>query len=894
MPPQPPIKPQAGPPRWLDKLLEYLCDEAYLEEVLGDLHERYYRSVRKVGEAKARKLYCREALAYLRPAIYQRRSSQHTKPIPMDMLRSYLKLSFRSLIKHKVFSIINIVGLAIGIACCLLLFLYIQDETSYDQHHAHASDLYRITTQFHNMEGLSEHIGAASPPIAMAMVDEFPEVVNATRLVNPLQVDQNRLQYGEKVLSEDKGLIVDSTFFALFDFPLAAGDPQRALSKPNSVVLTQALAYKIFDTTEALGKVISIGNSFGKYDYQVTGILQDTDRNSHIEANFFTSIESDGLGTFVAHDDEWAGENFVYSYVQLTPEASPKALEAKLPAFLEKYGAADLQALGIHKSLHLQPVMDIHLRSHHDFELGQNGSIVYIYVLSTIALFVLFIACVNFVNLSTAKASQRANEVGVRKTLGASRSSLVRQFLGESMMIVASSVLLGVLLTEVLLPSLSNLTNKSLHVSATYWPYYLLAAVALTFVVGLLAGFYPALFLASFQPARVLKGKATSSPSSGLLRKALVVFQFVIAIGLISGVVIILGQINYMSEQPVGFEAVSRVVVPLRTPEVARQYDALKNRFSQQSRVDRIAAANIVPGLYVVMDMGLYPTGSSLENSVTCRRYFVDEDFVDVLQLQLLRGRNLDRNSAQSHHNPVLVNQLALEKMGIPLERAVGEKLYRESGRRKTTYEIIGVVNNFHQLSLREPTVPMVFEPGDSSAYRYLIASVHPSGMKQTLAEMKKTWQETVTDLPFEFALLDDQIQHQYENDRRMMKIIGSFTLIAILISCLGLYGLSAFVAERKVKEIGIRKVMGARVIGIVGLLSRDFTKLVLMAFLISVPLSYYAMNRWLQDFAYHIDIGPWFFAVAGMIALGIAWLTVGYHAIRAALANPVDSLRSE
>ena len=605
-------------------------------------------------------------------------------------------------------------------------------------------------------------------------------------------------------------------------------------------------------------------------------------------------MNSQGLGAFVANDNNWAGENFVYSYVQLTPGASPEVLETKLPAFLDKYGAADLAALGIHKSLHLQPVTDIHLRSSYDFELGKGGSIMYIYVLSTIALFILLIACVNFINLSTAQASQRANEVGVRKALGASQASLVRQFLGESLSMAAVAVLVGGVFTEVLLPLLNSLTGKELHFSVSNWPYYALAAIALTIVVGLLAGTYPALFLASFQPAQVLKGKMATHRSSGWLRKTLVVFQFVIAICLISGVVIILSQLNYMREQPVGFEVTSRVVIPLRTPEAAHQYQALKNQLSRQPEIEQITATNAVPGMNVIMDMGLYPTGSTVENSVICRRYFMDEDFVEVLQLQLLAGRNVAQISAQSAENPILVNQLALEKMGIPWEKAVGEKLYRESDREKVTYEIIGVVNDFHQQSLHEPMAPMVFQPGDSSTYSYLIASVHPAAMKAALTQMKQAWQETISGLPFEYTLLDDQIQHQYESDLQMMQVISSFTLIAILISCLGLYGLSAFVAERKVKEIGIRKVMGARVSSIVGLLSRDFTKLVLIAFVVSVPLSYYVMNRWLQDFAYRIDIGLWSFAVAGLTALVIAWLTISYHSLRAAWANPVDSLRSE
>ncbi len=441
---------------------------------------------------------------------------------------------------------------------------------------------------------------------------------------------------------------------------------------------------------------------------------------------------------------------------------------------------------------------------------------------------------------------------------------------------------------------MNNLTGKTLGFSDIYWPYYGLAAVAVTLIVGLLAGTYPAFFLSSFQPAKVLKGKMMLRGSSGLLRKGLVVFQFVIAIGLISGVMIILSQLAYMREKYLGFEATSRVVIPLHATEAAQHFQTLKDELSQQAEIRQVSATSVIPGRKVIQDLRLYPTGSNMENAAYCQRYFVDSDFLGVLELQLLAGRNFDPSSARHEDNPILINQLALKNLGIPQEEAVGEKLHYDYEGTTYTYEIIGVIKDFHQLSLHQPIAPMIFQPGDSTVYSYMVASVHPSGMKQALTSIEKSWEEIMTEVPFEYTLLDQQVQSQYESDRTMMQVIGSFTLIAILISCLGLYGLSAFVAERKVKEIGIRKVMGARVSSIVGLLSRDFTKLVLIAFVISVPLSYYLMSRWLQNFAYHIDIEPQSFLTAGMIAFTIAWLTVSYHAIRAALANPVDSLRSE
>lgn len=856
---------------------------------MGDLHERYQLRAKRVGEAKAKRIYFREVLAYVRPSIFKRKKLYH-QALYIDMISNYLLIAYRNLAKHKAFTLINITGLTVGIACCLLLFLYIKVETAYDRHHAQANHLYRITTAFQNADGMAEHLSTSSPPIAMSLINEFPEVVNATRLVSPPGVDQHLIQYGENSFFESKGLIADSTFFEMFDYEFIAGNPKRALSKPNAVVLTQPLAEKIFHKHDVLGEIIRIDH----VDYQITGVLRETNHKCHIEAHFFTSMESEGLGKFVANNNQWAGQNFVFSYIQLNPESSPEALEAKFPAFLNNYGAENLRELGMSKSLHLQAVTDIHLHSHSDHELGQNGNIVYIYVLSAIAGFILLIACINFMNLATAKASQRASEVGVRKTLGASQWLLIRQFLSESMLIVLIAVGLSWLLVEALLPYFNHLTGKEIEFSFTYWPYYSLAGTAITVVTGLLAGAYPAFFLSSFQPAKVLKGKVSIHLSTGMLRKGLVVFQFVIAICLISGVIIILSQLDYMRQQDLGFNPKSRVVIPLRTNRAAEQYQVLKNKFSQHAEIQKISASSMLPGRDILNDFRLYPAGSNMENGIYAQRYFVDDQLLDVLDMDLIQGRNFKASPSGSQRMQILINQQAIYTLGIAQHEAIGKKLYTDYDGTTYEYEVIGVINDFHQLSLHQPIVSTVFHPGDSSDFNFLLASVHPEHMKQALSMIEEGWKETIPEMPFEYSLLDQQIQQQYESDTKMFQIIGSFTLIAILISCLGLYGLSAFVAERRVKEIGIRKVMGAQVNSIIRLLSRDFTKLVLIAFIISVPLSYVIMDQWLQVFAFRIELTPVFFIIAGLTALLLAWVTVGYHSIRAALANPVDSLRNE
>lgn len=810
------------------------------------------------------------------------------------MLKNYFKIAWRNLVKHKVFSLISIASLMVGTACCMLLLLYIKDETSYDRHHTHAKDLYRVTTSFHNIDGTPEAIATSSPPIVMTMLSEFPEVINAARIVSPPGAEENLIQYEEQSFFESKGLLADSTFFQMFDYEFAEGNPAEALKQPNSVVLTQTLAHKIFGDRSGLGETISISNNAGEYDYKITGILKDTDKKSHIEANFITSMSSEGLGKFITSITNWGGQNFIFSYIQLHPEASAEVLEAKLPAFLNKYGAKDLKELGMNKSLHLQPVTDIHLKSSFNFDLGQNGSIIYIYVMSAIAIFMQLIACINFMNLSTAKAAQRAGEVGVRKTLGANQATLVKQFLNESMLLVVVAILLSILLVELLLPYFNHLTGKSIGFQDIGLQYYVLSAIALTLVTGLLAGSYPAFFLSSFQPAKVLKGKINMQRSGGLLRKSLVVFQFVVAICLISGVIIIVSQLDYMRHQALGFETSSRIVIPLRTSEASERFPALKAKLSQQTGIQQVSASSVIPGRKVLHDFSLYPAGSNMENGIYCQRYFVDPDFTELLHLKILQGKDFGNNPNDGQDHRILINQTALSAFNFSQEDAIGQKLYTEWEGEVIEFEVIGVVNDFHHASLHQDIGAMVFHPSENEQFSYAIASAHPADMQQTLGIIQQSWKEVNPELPFEYTFLDQHIQQLYEDDQKMSQIIGSFTLVAILISCLGLYGLSAFVAERKVKEIGIRKVFGAQVITIVGLLSRDFTKLVLMAFLISVPLSYYIMQQWLQHFAYQIEIGARFFILAGLVALLIAWVTVSYHAIRAALANPVKSLRSE
>ncbi len=809
------------------------------------------------------------------------------------MLQNYLKIALRTMLRNKSYSIINILGLSIGVACCLMLALYIQDEWSYDQHHKDLANIYRINSHFQSDKGLDD-LGTTSPPVAFAMRDEIPEIEAAGRMVNPPGVAQNLIKYEDNIFYETDGYIADSTIFGLLTYEFVQGNPKKALTEANSVVISETIAQKIFGNEPALDKMISISQGGKPDEYKITGVYK-TDKKSVYKVNFFISMTSSSdMATYLRSDNaqgEWAGQNFMPAFVKLVDGKSKEDVEKKMNQVLTKFGAEDMKALGISKTLSLEPLKDIYLQS----EIDKSSRITYIYVIASIAIFILLIACINFMNLSTAKATKRANEVGLRKVMGAFRSSLIRQFMGEALVIVFISITLSVVMVQTALPVFNQLTNKSISFGNENIVYFAITLLIITLVTGILAGSYPALYLSSFQPAQVLKGKLALGNASSLLRRSLVVFQFMIAIVLVCGMVIITQQLQYMQETDLGFDAHAKIVLPLRTEAAKKSYESLKKELENESFVKMISATEYIPGSQIWSDMSFYTSGGNMDKGIMNRRNTVDQGYLEMMDIKMIAGRSFSTNRVSDSNRKLILNRTSAKKFGFEPDKAIGQPLFFEWQGKKYDFEVIGVMEDYHQISLREEIYPTMFElAGSTDGFAFMIVNVNTEDFKSSVSSIEKKWKGIVGDTPFEYSFLDENIQKQYDDDRRVSKIITSFTFIAMFISCLGLYGLSTFMAERRFKEIGVRKVMGASVNQIVGLMSTEFVKLIIVAFAIATPIAWYAMDKWLEGFAYKVSISIMVFVYAGGVALLIALLTVSFESIRAATVNPVKSLRSE
>jgi len=808
------------------------------------------------------------------------------------MLQNYIKLAIRNLLRNKVYSLINIAGLSLGIACCLLLVLYVQDEMSYDKHHTRLNDIYRIDTKFESDLIGFDKIGNVSPPVAMAMREEIPEVEVAARAVHSFD-EQSLIRYNDKIFYEKDGLIADSTIFDVLTYEFLEGNPKKALTDANTVVLSKTMARRFFGNEPALDKTISISQREGNVDYKITGVFND-DKKSIVHANYFTSMMSPGMGEYIRTNpetaNEWAGQNFVPSYLKLAPGHSREVVNKKMNDVLNKYGAAGMRALGFKKSLFLEPIRDIYLYS----AVDKNQRITYLYIILSIAAFILFIACINFMNLSTAKATKRAAEIGIRKVMGAFRSSLIRQMLGEAMVIVVIAIIIGLMLVQLTLPAFNTLASKQIVFSRENIGYFSGALAALAIITGIVAGGYPAFYMSSFQPAAVLKGKFNLSSSSGVLRQALVVFQFVIAIMLICGMMVISKQLTFMQQRQLGFDSHAKVVLPLRTSDARKQASALKAELLRANIAQQASRAAFIPGGPIWSDMSFYVDGGSMNSAIVNRRNNVEHDYLDVLGIKLLAGRNFNEMDS-ANQGKIIINKTSAEKFGFAPDKIVGRNVYFDWQGTKYTLHVIGVMDDYNQTSLKDAIVPISFELAEQNdRLRYMVVNIPAKDLNKSITSIEGVWKKVVGDTPFEYTFLEDNIQKQYEQDRNVSKIITVFTVIAMIICSLGLFGLSSFMAERRFKEIGIRKVMGANVQQIVVMMSTEFVKLVGIAFVIGAPLAWYITRQWLDDFAYQIPLDVTIFLLAGLSAAIVAIITISYESIRAASVNPVKSLRTE
>ncbi len=815
-------------------------------------------------------------------------------------------MAFRSLRKTPVFSSINTLGLAVGLACCMLISLYIFNETHFDRHHERPYELCRLGSTFIKLNG--DDAGrefrtfGTSAGLGEALKNEFGEIEKTARLLSLMQHDKTliRVMDGSNVaaaFNEPRGYFADSTFFELFRYEFLEGNSSACLHEPGTVVISDELARKFFGEKRAEGQVLKISSSWfegGELDFRVSGVFKKPEEQTQINGSFFMAMHSGNLTDFLRQQANLTRNNMFSTHLRLRPGVKASDLEAKIPAFVEKHMAADLKARGETRKIFAVPMPDVHL---YDLQTDSAmGKKVKLFMLGSIALFTLLIACVNFMNLSTARSSKRAAEVGVRKSVGASQWQLVRQFLSESVLISLFSLAIAFVLVKMALPAFNNFADLNLRFSPGKQPILTAAFLGAALLTGLLAGIYPAFYLSSFLPVEVLKGHYVNRFSVVFLRKSLVIFQFVISAGLIFTSLIISEQMCFLQNKDLGFQKEQQIVLPLRSENAVLAYQPLKSELLKDSRVASVGASQFYPGIMNASDGGFYKFDQTPNQAVMTRRNWVDADFMKTLHFEVADGRLFSAEFPGDTLFKIVINETAAKKYGFDsAQDAVNQniKIYHQN--QEYSFEVVGVVKDFHFENLHEPIAPYAFELRLSPYYNYFIVHAQTGAdLPKLISKIESVWKSLVPGEPLEYSFLDADFQKNYKSDHQMAGLIGSFTGIAILISCLGLFGLSLFTAEQRTKEIGIRKVLGASVAGITGLLAKDFLKLVVVAILIASPIAYFFMNKWLQDFAYRIDIQWWMFAAAGAVALAIAFLTVGFQSVKAALANPVKSLRSD
>jgi putative ABC transport system permease protein len=809
------------------------------------------------------------------------------------MIRNYLTIAFRNLKKYRFISFINLFGLTVGLTCCLLIFIFIRHELSYDKYQPNADRVYRVTRTFKNTEtgAVSLHLGSLAPAIAPLLENDFKEIEGVTRL---LQNNLTSIRYNDKMLNQEDVYFADNKFFDFFKVDVLKGSPKNALDDPFSVMMTEETAKKCFGDEDPINKTIRI--NFGDYrDFKVTGIYKPLPSNTHFHPEMmmsFTTLNDTAVYGAERLKTSWSNNSFL-TYIRLPQNYDPKKLEAQFPSFLNRHldtydGVKPTQWT----ALSLQKLTDIHLRSHTDYEAEENGDIKRVYVFSAIALFILLIACINYMNLSTARSTLRAREIGIRKTVGAQRREIIAQFLSESVLVTWIAMILAFGFTWLLIPWLNDVSGQELSISGILKWYIILPILLVPFVVGILSGIYPALFMSSFQPVKVLKGLVKTGGLNISFRKVLVTVQFAISIILIICTAIVFNQMRYMQNKALGFDKEQIIVLPYVTA-LNDSYEAFRTELLANSSIKNIGRSSRIPtGRLLDAQGASMKRGDTLAPvSADIKNVSADENFIPTYGVNIVAGRGFSREFGRDT-SAFLINEASVSALGLKSnEDAIG-KDFGYGGRKG---KIIGVINNFHFESLHQKIVPLVLLiPKSPNNYGRISIKVAGAGATSALAHIEKTWKNFLPSTPYQYNFLDENFAQLYKAEERQKTLFTTFAFIAIFIACLGLFGLSAFAISQRVKEIGIRKVLGANVTTIVALLSKDFLKLVGLSAFIAFPVAWFAMKKWLQEFAYRIDMPWWVFIVAAIVAAVIALLTISFQAIKAAVANPVKSLRTE
>lgn len=865
-----------SPPHLASRFLKWYCRPELLDEVEGDLFELFERRVKEQGLRKAQLRYWLNVLMFLHPNYIRKKNnypSNHT-----DMFSNYLKVTIRNAIKHKFYALLNILGLSIGMTCFLLIILYVKYELSFDNFHTKSDRIYRLVTDIETPTEMLK-IEATSTPMAAFMKSDFPEVENVVR------IDDARflLQKDEQTFQEDLVMLADASFFQIFDFTLLQGNPKSALKAPLSIVLTEDAAKKYFSNEDPMGQRLLLEN---EYDATVTGVMKNVPNNSSFDFEVLLSMSS-RLEVFDPEINEHWGNFSNISYVLLVEQADPKNLESKLPGFLNKYISENDVSSGMNYRLLLEPLSDVYYSQRGGFITGNINNV---RIFSVIAIFILLIACINFMNLATARASERAKEVGVRKVIGAVRHQLTTQFLFESILMSLVAAFLSVVLSELLLPTFNQIAGNQVADTIFRNTSFLTGFMGIALLIGFLAGIYPALVLSRFKSSVILKGRFSSSQRGVLLRKSLVVIQFALSIILIIGTLVVYLQLSFMRNQSLGFKKDQVLVIDFRgDDQVQEKTDIFRQQLGNHPQVKSVTVSSSVPGRGNSNAYTEIENPDGLMQASNINLFFVDYNFLESYQMQLSAGRFFSEEFI-TDSTALIVNQALVESYGYASAEDIIGKKYSQWG---VEGEIIGVVENYHFRSLKEKIAPLTIRLAPSFS-RYISLNIQSDQISSAISELEGIWKNLAPQRPFNFFFMDDAFDQQYRAEVRFGQLFIYFSSLAIFIACLGLLGLISFTVVQRTKEIGIRKVLGASEASIVKMLSKDFLVLVLIAFFVASPVAWYSLQQWLAEFAYRTTIPWWAFILAGVTATLIAMLTISLQSVKAAIANPIDSLKSE
>ena len=797
------------------------------------------------------------------------------------MIVNYIKIAFRNQMKNKLFSIINICGMAIGLASCLLITLFVWDEWQFDRHHPDGDRTYRVYN-ITSREGVESYLPILPYPFASYMQKDFPEIESTLRILDTYE--EQLFEHGDKRIMEGAGLIAEPTFFDMLSVRVTDGDQRTALEKPNSVVLSTTLAKKYFRDKSPLGESIKIDGQLR----QVTAVFADVTHHFHLKVNYVISMSTTNWSTRM--ENNWERQQ-IFTYLKLRPGTDASALETKFKPFVEKYAYPTILEKGLSYVPHLQNIKDIHLKSSNfEWEIAQRGDAQSIYILTATAIMILVIACLNFVNLSTARAIRRIKEVGVRKTAGAHRSQLIFQFIAESMFFTLLSLILAVVMAELALPSLNNIIEKQLALPNQ--PIYLASTVLFCLVLGAAAGSYPAFYLSHFRPALALTKKNETMHGSSVFRQSLVILQFMLSFLLITGAWIVLSQNELINTKNLGFNKEQVIVVPLRNPQLRNQ-EATKAKYMEDPNVLNATIGFGLPGDIVAGDGVINPiTKANLPSSLFC----VDFDYINTMGMKIVAGRDFSHKFSTDSSEAFIINETAARTFGIGTpEEAVGKPLdwNRWDNGKVKHGKVVGVVQDFHFKSLREKLTPVVIQIYPQASWK-LAARIKSENVAETITHFKKTYESLDPEWTFSYSFLDQNFDAMYKSEQRLGKLLSVFTFLAIAVACLGLFGLVEYSVGQRAKEISIRKIFGASVNSLLIMLTRKYFLLVMVAFVVIVPVSYIAAQIWLSNFAYHITLGPWMYLKACGLILLVTGFTVSFQSLKAAWANPTHNLRNE